>query len=341
MTNRAVSVVLFGLGAAFLFGCPIYSERYYDDCWDGSSCGGSYCAYDDECPSGYLCASDGRCRRPTGASSSCTSSSDCDNGDTCGADNKCHPSDCSVVGCAAPRVCRLSSGAGGVPACVLPDSTQPDGGGIVSTCRKDSDCPTPAGSKCLSGACVAPQDQCADATQCQGGAQCVEGTCTPSCDASKPCPTGFACDATKGVCTNNPSPCTDSSQCTGGTVCSQEHCVTPCGSGGSCAAGLVCVDGGCVPTEKPVFTCNVEGVRDACQQGSLCLRHSCYIACDADAGTEACKNADTFNQCKSVTTSSGSYSVCGSTSNLGTECDPTQSKACSGAEQICIDGYCK
>jgi len=44
--------------------------------------------------------------------------------------------------------------------------------------------------------------------------------------------------------------------------------------------------------------------------------------------------------CKSVTTASGAYAVCGSDTNLGSECDPTQGKSCT-APRICIDGFCK
>ncbi len=168
----------------------------------------------------------------------------------------------------------------------------------------------------------------------------MNGACTPSCDANTPCPTGYACDTSKGVCTGNTTPCTTGTQCAGGKACVQEHCVDPCGAGGTCGTGLKCVDDGCTPDQKPVFTCSTDGAQGSCQAGSLCLRHSCYIGCDADAGATACKNADNFNQCKPVTTSSGTYSVCGSTTNLGTDCDPTQGKTCSNS-LICIDGYCK
>jgi hypothetical protein len=216
-------------------------------------------------------------------------------------------------------------------------------GGSTSACHSDSDCSTPAGSRCLTGKCVAPADQCADATQCAGDSQCVQGACTPACSATKSCPTGYACDTTKSVCTGtNPNPCSSSAQCTTGTgtVCVEQHCVDPCGAGGTCANGLKCVDGGCTPDQQPVFTCSTDGVQGECQSGSICLRHACYIGCNADAGADACKSADQFNQCKSVTTASGAHSVCGSTNNLGTECDPTQGKSCA-TPLVCIDGYCK
>jgi hypothetical protein len=317
MMKHSVSFVLLGLGAVALGGCPIYSDdsRYAGapGCVDAYGCNGT----SPGLPPVATCA------RP----------SDCASGTTCGADNRCHTGDCATLGCPSSFVCKL---VGGAPRCEAVAGNV----GVPSTCAADGDCPTPAGSKCLSGACVAPADQCADATQCAAGSQCVQGACTPSCGATKACPAGYGCDAAKGVCTGNPTACTSASQCAGGATCVAQHCVAPCGAGATCQAGLLCVDGGCIPDQKPVFTCGTDGAQDKCKDGSLCLRHSCYIACDADAGADACKSADVFNLCKTVTTTSGPHSVCGSDSNLGTECDPTQNKSCAGV-LVCIDGFCR
>jgi hypothetical protein len=345
MIKRVVTVVVSGLALAVLGGCPIYGDGrdhrvcVGGDCYEcpeahySSECTGWTCTSSGDCPSGYTCNAERRCKLgATPANGACTKPSDCTN-QNCGADNQCHPGDCSTTGCPSSFVCRLSNG---VAQCV---AGAPDGG-ATSTCKSDRDCPTPAGSKCLTGTCVAPQDQCADATQCAASSQCVDGSCTPACNGGKPCPTGYACDLAKGVCTQNPTVCSTSAQCSGGNVCVDEHCVAPCDANGACPAGLVCLDGGCTPEERPVFTCSTEGTRDACQEGSICLRHSCYIACAADAGAGACRSADTFNVCKPVTTSSGSYNVCGSATNLGTECDPTQAKNCPPTK-ICIDGFCR
>jgi hypothetical protein len=351
MMKHLFSFVLLGLGAAALGGCPIYSDDQRSnrvcvgsDCYScpdpyiSNDCYAFTCSTATDCPAGYACGSNHRCYLSDGvppgppAGTMCTKPSDCPSGSTCGADNKCHVGDCSSAGCPSNFVCKL---AGGVPSC------QPVGGdGGTAACKSDGDCPTPAGSKCLSGTCYAPADQCADATQCAAGSQCVQGACTPSCSANKPCPTGYACDDAKGVCTGNTNACTNSSQCGAGKACVQQHCVDSCGAGATCAAGLVCVDGGCTPDQQPVFTCAADGAQDKCAVGSLCLRHSCYITCDADAGADACKSADKFNVCKSVTTSSGAHSVCGSDTNLGTDCDVTQGKNCA-SPLICIDGFCR
>jgi hypothetical protein len=108
----------------------------------------------------------------------------------------------------------------------------------------------------------------------------------------------------------------------------------------------VCVDNGCIPDQKPnPFTCGTDGQPGDgqpgdCKAGSTCLHHSCYISCNPEAGATACQTADQFNQCKSVTSTSGSYYVCGSSTNLGSQCDPTTGKTCPNSSEICVDGFC-
>ncbi len=320
--KRIVTFVSFAVAGIALFGCPIYGD-------DGAA--SRSCRTTSDCASNATCQQ-GRC---VTNNSACTQPTDCPQGSVCGTDGNCRTGDCVQNGCVSGYVCKLQ---GGVATCVA-TNPPPNDGGPGTECMTDSTCvPTKgAGAKCLNGTCVAAADQCSDATQCQGGYQCVQGVCTPSCSAQKPCPTGYSCDIQKGVCTGNPTPCSSSSQCNG-NVCVQGHCVTPC-SGNSCGTGLVCVGGGCIPDQKPQFVCATEGMQDACKMGSLCLHHNCYIGCDSDASMP-CKNADQFNICKSVTTISGTYSVCGSSTNLGNEGDPTQGKNCNGG-LICIDGYCR
>ncbi len=321
-------LVVGGVAVVALGGCPIYTD-------DGHAPINS-CSSKSDCPVGYSCdVSSGSCVAPVGGT--CNSPAECATGQTCGSDNICHPGDCSTWSCLSGYSCKVQ---GGAASCVKDTTPKPDSG--FTGCANDQACASSgAGAKCLNGTCVLPADQCSDTTQCNNGYQCVQGVCTPGCSGSLPCPTGFSCDTNKGVCTGNPSPCASDNQCSGGNICIEQHCVAPCGTSNKCGAGLICVGGGCIPDQKPQFICSVEGKQDACASGSLCLHHSCYIACDssADAGTQ-CKSADKFNVCKSVVTASGQYSVCGSSSNLGSDCDPTIAKNCAGG-LICIDGFCR
>src|SRR5436190_8418484 len=107
MMKRAVSFVLFGLGAAILGGCPIYpADKDHrvcigGDCYDcpdsfySNACTGWVCNSDFDCPSGYSCNSDRRCKLtdssppPPSGETTCTKPGDCAAGKSCGADNKC------------------------------------------------------------------------------------------------------------------------------------------------------------------------------------------------------------------------------------------------------------
>lgn len=301
--KRILSIgVLAGLGV--MLGCPIYGG-------DGSTVSG------------------------------CTTSQDCQDGFTCGSDGQCDPGDCTQTGCSSGFTCKIDNG---TASCVANSGN--DGGGDGDSgpasyvgCFADNDCASSGtGYKCLNATCTKPADQCADETQCGANEQCVQGACTPSCSASTQCPNGYACDNNVGVCTVNPDACTvPGGACGSNGICIEGHCDTKCGTGNSCAGDLICVNGGCMPAEKPNFICDVEGVQDKCASGSICLRHDCYISCIGNAN--ACQTAAEFNICKTVTTQSGSYQVCGSSSNLGSDCDPTIGKNCP-TSGVCIDGYC-
>jgi hypothetical protein len=301
-----------------LAGCPLYSDRYY---------------YDDAVAN-----------PPALPQGTCAIASDCSPGFTCGRDGRCTTAACDTVGCSNGFVCSVSAGMASCVKPLVPDAGPPTP--PFSGCRKTSDCSDAgANAKCLSGVCTATADQCSDATQCHSGQLCVEGTCTASCSATRTCPIGFACDEPKGVCSKNPGSCSASTACRdSSTTCVQERCVPRCGTNSMCAADLICVDGGCIPDERPVFSCSTDGERGtgksgSCAFGSICLRKSCYIACDP-AAADACVSADTFNSCKSVTTVSGPHNVCGSSKTLGSECDVAMNRSCAGG-LVCIDGYCR
>ncbi|HEY2511237.1 MAG TPA: hypothetical protein VGI39_10285 [Polyangiaceae bacterium] len=337
--KRILSLALFGAVAAVLGGCPIYSDNN----------GGPYsepypsgCDTNRDCPTGYVCGYDSY------GDQTCIPGPTADAGSY-----DASTSSCETTGCPAGEVCELLNttytcvSTQPTPDAGPPDTSTPDAGSVA--CQTNADCASTPGALCLDGVCVAPPNQCFDGTQCPAGDKCVAGACTPSCNpavdaGAGSCPTGYACTSvgdggSDSVCTGNPTPCEGNpSGCVNGTVCSQNHCVAPCGPGNSCPAGEVCVQGGCVENQIPTFTCDKDGVQDACASGSICLHHSCYIACDPDAGAGACKSADQFNECKAVTTSNGTWNVCGSSTNLGSDCSPTQ--ACTSSAAVCIDGYC-
>jgi hypothetical protein len=339
--KRTLTIALFSLGAIALFGCPVYS---------GGGGGpqpfpGGNCLSNADCPSGYYCTANNTCSAFGG---SCSSPSQCPSGENCGSDNQCHGGDCSTSGCPSGYICNLANE---VAQCVSNGDAGSGGDSGFSGCTSDSECANVdggSGSLCLNGQCIAPANQCSDATQCTNNEQCVQGACTPACSASQPCPTGYSCDTNNDVCTGNPTPCDEGNAggvCGSGLTCVEQHCVPDCGPGGTCSTGLICVDNGCIPNQQPQFICSVDGSQGdggagTCAVGSICLHHNCYISCEPDAGANACKTADQFNICKQVSTSMGTYNVCGSNSNLGNECDPTQGQNCTSPE-ICIDGYCR
>lgn len=325
-----------------LTGCPIYDDDYY-----GDSCGYDY-------DGNYVCDGYGSNGGYSNSSSGsyggrdCTDPSDCFVGETCSAAGYCTSSSCSTVGCSAGYECVVQNGEA---TCLSEQSgsssggsssgTIPDGG--TKECTVAADCPVP-GSKCLNNECITPAEQCVDSTQCNAGARCADGVCTAKCAQDVDCPIGYACDEARGLCTENPTPCSEQAPCPTGATCVGDRCVQECASDDMCPRGLVCRLGGCVVDELPSFVCAVtgeqgDGTAGKCATGSICLRGSCYISCDAGV-SNSCIQADEFNVCKPVTTGGETYSVCGSDDNLGTQCNAALGQLCAGASDICVDGYC-
>jgi hypothetical protein len=348
------------------YDCP--NDYLSNDCFPVS------CGSNGDCPYGYACNSyTGQCSNGNNwdgggpvpvpdatAPTPCSQPSQCPPNYTCGAAGVCQLGDCSVTGCAPGYVCELENGtltcvSTGQPTDAAPppvDAGPPDSG---VACQSNADCASTPGALCLDGVCVPPADQCYDGTQCPPGDKCVQGACTPTCQVTadgggSSCPTGYSCTdigdaSTSGVCTGNPEPCeSNPGICPPGTVCAQNHCTASCGAGATCPAGEECVQGGCVPKQDPRFLCSTDGVQDTCAAGSICIHHSCYIACSADAGPDSgastCQSAAQFNECKPVAASGATYYVCGSATNFGTECNPTLGQACSSPGAVCIDGFC-
>lgn len=266
----------------------------------------------------------------------CARPVDCAAGQTCAADGTCKAGDCNAnQGCIFGYTCEST----GVCAPVL-----------VGGCDKNTDCTAATGSVCVAGktdasgkrtggTCTLPADQCFDQSQCDAGDKCVAGKCTLACTANSDCRDGFACDTTLGVCSKPVKTCAVTNDCGSATsVCVNGACV-PRSTNGVCpTAGDVWTENGCIPNQAPTFTCGADGVGAPCAASSVCLHHSCWISCDANPS--ACETQPELNTCKTVTSLSKPYNVCGSKNTLGGECDPTTSLACTGAK-ICIDGFCK
>lgn len=328
-------------------GCPIYSA---DTCAEDPVCRNKLDAAPAEadpiptdgcgtgCSAGYVCTSQSTGRYECVAYDCRASEKACTDGKTCAKDEAkgvwtCDapaPADCTTTGCITGYTCKDK----------VCTSTNPN------ACVADADCAekTGAGSLCLGGECKAPKDLCSDSTQCKAGASCVDGRCVPKCAST--CAPGYTCNATTGLCTDGSGACGASKACAAGSTCVNERCVAPAATDGTCPAGTVSVAGGCVVDDRPIFFCDKDGTadgkQDSCAPGSICLHHNCYIACTGASDTTTCAKADKFPICKSVTTSSGTHNVCGSSTSLGSECDPTATppKTCATGK-VCIDGFCK
>ncbi|HEY1691183.1 MAG TPA: hypothetical protein VGG39_03425 [Polyangiaceae bacterium] len=355
--------LLLGVGllgaAAFLFGCPIYPGNEQrvcqgDGCYScpdttySGACITWQCSTDSDCDSGYVCNDQNQCVQAS-------TTTDAGSGD------------CSTNGCPDGYVCKLSNSvaqcvptsSGGSDAGV--DSSPPpveagtdatdaalDVGNLTGPCNADSDCGG-TGERCVDGTCTPRANLCSDGTQCNAtGSSCVDGICEVTCSATTPCPSGYGCDFTRGVCNLNAGPCTGSgtSSCQGGATCVEGHCVPPCASTGeggtACVAGQVCVNGGCIPDQGATFTCANDGdegqLANTCPDQYTCLHHDCYPSCEVDSGDCVSATAPTGATCKNVTIETGTYAVCAPTGMLGSDCDPSQGKACSTG--VCINGTC-
>lgn len=305
------------------------------------------------CDDGYICTNSGTNRYRCSAYDCRAIEKKCATGSACAEASpgvwSCKstiPTDCAKTGCITGYTC--APGNPGERVCVSSDP---------NACVADADCQgtkTGPGSLCLGGVCKAAKDLCTDSTQCKAGKSCLNGRCITQCAAASDagpavsCENGYVCNATNSLCTETAGSCGAAGDagpsCSG--KCVNDVCADKCGIDGSCKAGLVCVAGGCVRDDRPIFFCDktgtADGSQDVCAVGSICLHHNCYLTCTGAADATTCAKADKFNVCKEVLTSSGVHFVCGSSSNLGTECDPTTTppKACA-AGKVCLDGFCK
>jgi Cys-rich repeat protein len=334
------------LSAAFAVGCPVYSDNAYPaavgciyatDCPLGYLCNGGYCILGPSIGGGGRDAGVADARVPDApadapsngegaAAAYCGNPADCKMGETCSVDGICHSGDCSSIACINQFQCAVvTSGF----ACVHADG---------QACGADAQCANTA--RCVDGRCTPVADLCTDRTQCAPGNACAAGKCVPICATDSDCPSGFRCHHDPGVCIDKKS-CTITSDCAyRDVVCVDGACVPRCAAVGACADGGrgACVDNGCIPSQKPLSACQVDGSMTGCAAGQICLHHACYTSCQAP-NANACSALASTPLCKMVTVGSATYSICGTTTTLGSECDPTLGTACA-AGKTCVDGFC-
>lgn len=361
--------------ATLLGGCPIYNENDEHSWCEGDICTdlgppptssgcktpegcgiNETCGQDNQCHTGdcalWGCADGFECATADDLTVSCVPSTssgpgggpngvvycgnpaDCGAGETCAPDGTCHAGSCDQVltsnetlGCIYGYTC-VNDGTTAVCKPMNP-----------AACGADADCTTlGADYLCVSGLCTAPADQCFDQTQCAGNDKCVEGKCTPACSVNVDCPESYLCETTLGICSKPAQSCAITQECGGPNVVCVDGACVPRSNGASCPEGSVWVENGCIPNQSSNFVCTADGVQDVCAAGSICLHHSCYISCEQPSSS-ACENqAPSLNECRTVTTASGVHQVCGSSENLGSDCNPQLS--CSQAK-ICVDGFCR
>ncbi len=369
---------LFGVtivcGGALLGGCPVYSNDRYcsgSGCYDcpagttpaNGTCVQWSCSTSQDCDSGYVCdTSSYTCVPAGGCGQGCPAGYVCK---LSGGVAQCAPSGGAADAGAAADASRSDAaldahpamdGASAVDAPATSDTgVMPVDAGTDATdaadatppalpCNSNAECGQDGG-KCIDGHCAAQSALCSDTTQCVvAGEACVDGVCEVHCSASSPCPAGYACDFNLGLCDLNADPCSGSgrSTCLGGSVCVEGRCVSPCAtsdSGSACPGGQVCVNGGCIPDEAARFACKNDGqsglLANECGAAEVCLHHGCYAECDPEAS--AC--ADPATSCKQVSVTAGTYAVCATATNLGSDCDPAAGKYCPTG--VCVDGYCR
>jgi hypothetical protein len=184
----------------------------------------------------------------------------------------------------------------------------------------DKDCTVSSTNKC----------DCKETNTCNGTSS---GGCTSSaqCGAGQTCGRDDACHAENCVAVG----------CPGSQVCKLENGTATCQPSGSSSGGVTDGgpnDGAISDASQPTEICNGDGVQSTCSAGSLCVRGGCYISCEADA-SDACKYSDHLNVCKAVSAYGKTLHLCGSATDVGSDCDVDGSTCAAGF--ICIDGRCK
>jgi hypothetical protein len=327
---KRVLVAVTILAAAFLAGCPIYSDtgdyRVCDnttcyDCPDTSisdACILWQCNSSADCGAGYdcnlatnACFLTGSAPAPVDASAptptnTCKTPAGCGTGSVCGADLICHPGDCVAFGCPVGYACWLRGGP--PPQCVpcadaaaapsLGYDAQVDAASADASFSSDAATDAPSADGDSGPVAIVP---CNDDSTCGGvGARCLNGQCTAQaalCADSTQCAAGSNEVCVDGVCT---AQCDTSTPCPIGFGCDLTRHVcnlnpTPCTATEQCTGGTICVEAHCV---APCLTSDAGDGAAYCPPNELCVNGGCV---PNEGATFICKNegfsGTSANQC--------------------------------------------
>jgi hypothetical protein len=319
MKRFLLGITTFG-AAAFLAGCPIYSDtgnyRVCDSqtCWDcpdttlSNACVQWPCNSSDDCGNGYLCdynsrtctsgipstdtSTDTSTSTGTTTTASCGADALCPSGEVCGQDLSCHLGDCGTWGCPASLTCVVVMGSA---QCLASSQTLGDGAAPSTADAGDSSTSAPLANDAalidgpfVDGASDASFDSAplADATAEAAPPPIVRCNSDTACGSS-----GARC--VDGICTAQTALCFDSTQCGAGDSCVDGLCTPQCGPGGVCPTGFSCdfTSGRNVCSYNP-SPCSAAA---PCQNGGACVEGHCALPCPfvADAGdASACPGSE-------------------------------------------------
>ncbi|MCB9609223.1 MAG: hypothetical protein H6716_21700 [Polyangiaceae bacterium] len=220
---------------------------------------------------------------------SCTSGADCDNG-FC-VDGAC----CEAAACGTCETCADPANVGVCTTVV--DAPDPDScattcdsaGQCMGECTTNEDC-TGACNACDAGECVILSGAPEEGASCFGYlCDGVNPKCPTSCSDASDCEAGVPCS--EGSCTLEGAPCEDASTCGGLTCVDNVCCGSPCETCGVCsvAAGAP-KDGVCTPALKgtPDDACPIgcSGAETAClESAALPAGSPCTMSTDCLSGS--------------------------------------------------------
>jgi hypothetical protein len=346
MKRALLCLAVLGV-AAFLAGCPIYSNQSDYRVCTGSGCydcpDPSYssmcvpwsCNSDSDCGDGYLCSNGGQCVYSLGEDASA-------------------PSDCSISGCPAGEICKL---AGGAASCVsIGQPSGPDAGSLDDGAGGDAVEEAATSPDALPAEASAEASASFDASDTgvvlssdadTDGATVPEAAATIACNANGDCFVGASC--IDGQCILASQLCSDGSQCaTAGDSCVNGICVPQCSTNAPCPTGYACDFGRGVCDVNP-DPCVGSG-SSTCQGGAVCVESHCVPPCSSAEGGSTCPSGQACVNGGCIPDQKALFSCRndGASGQLANSCDPASVcvhhdcyTACDGDGGGCPAAECK